>query len=95
MCGAARDAHARADGRAVGDDERLLVVTSSFLGTGGAHVLDTGLVERIETEPPVRDAVAEALRGRGGQLDAQALLVPTAPRVSYPGPRPVKCPTGP
>jgi 5'-nucleotidase len=89
----------RPDGRKVAPGERLVLVTSDFLATGGdglfpeelrrAATLDGGL--------PIRDEMARVLRARGGQLagDAPALYDPARPRLVYPGPRPVACAPAP
>ena len=93
--GALRVALTRANGRRIADDESLLVVTNSFLATGGTKVLRPETATGIETDPPVRDVVAEVLRRKGGRLEPRALLDPAAPRFAYPGPLPVRCPTVP
>jgi 5'-nucleotidase len=84
----------RADGRAVRAAAPLRIVTNSFLATGGAHILPAEAAQRIEADPPARDAVADGLRRRRGKIDPRALFDPAAPRVSYKGPLPVQCPGG-
>lgn len=82
---------ARVDGRPVGDDEALEVVTSDFLATGGDGAFEARIVFAIDDGPPIRDAMAEVLRRRGGALRADAYLGPRARRLELPGRRPVRC----
>jgi len=85
----------RPDGSVVRDDEALLVVTSDFLATGGdlyfsaARQREGGMT--LEDGAPMREAMVEALRAHGGALSSQELFNPSAPRVAYPGERPVTC----
>jgi hypothetical protein len=46
-----------------------------------------------EIGPPIRDAMAEVLRQRGGVLDAsdRALFDPARPRFALPGEVPIQC----
>lgn len=74
--------------------ERVLtLVTTDFLATGGDGIGRLP-AERVAVEDaePVRDAVAEALRRRGGEVHPEVLHDPAEPRVRYPGTRPVRCP---
>jgi len=85
----------RADGRAVGPEERLTLVTSEFLAAGGADVL-TAEVRAGAAPPtgvPVRDVIAALLRARKAPLDPDKppLYDAAHPRLAYPGPRPVRC----
>ncbi|MFN7699070.1 MAG: hypothetical protein ACK5U8_14310, partial [Deltaproteobacteria bacterium] len=73
----------------------LDVVVSDFLATGGDGVLSElraqeGAV-RLEDDPPLREAMVEVLRARGGRLSASTLLDPARPRVALPSRRPVRC----
>jgi 5'-nucleotidase len=85
----------REDGRALADDEEIDVVVSDFLATGGDGVLSEvrgreGAM-RLEDDPPLRDAMVEVLRTRGGSLSESSLLDPAHPRVALPSARPVAC----
>jgi 2',3'-cyclic-nucleotide 2'-phosphodiesterase (5'-nucleotidase family) len=86
----------RADGRPIAPKARLTLVTSDFLATGGDGLLsqDTKERARLDDGPPIRDAMAALLRTRKTPLvpDDPALFDPAHPRITYPGPRPVKCP---
>ena len=85
----------RESGGTVGDDEPLKVVTSDFLATGGDGLFDPVAPLRIvsngESDPLMRDAMAERLRSRGGRLREERLLDRKAPRFTYPGRRPMRC----
>jgi 2',3'-cyclic-nucleotide 2'-phosphodiesterase (5'-nucleotidase family) len=87
----------REGGRRVRDRDTIELITSDFLASGGdAMLADLGLPEdavRFEEGDTIRDAVAQALRRRGGQLrgDDRRLHDPEAPRIALPGPRPVRC----
>ena len=93
--GAARIVLTRPDGSVVRDDEALLIVTSDFLATGGdlyfsaARERDGGVT--LEDGAPMREAMVQALRTHGGALSSSELYSPSAPRVAYPGERPVRC----
>lgn len=85
----------REDGRTLPDGEEIDVVVSDFLATGGDGVLSEvrereGAL-RLEDDPPLRDAMVEVLRSRGGSLAASALFDPAQPRVRLPSDRPVAC----
>ncbi len=76
---------ARADGEPVPADAVLTVITSDFLATGGDDAF-TGLRARdaitLESAgPTIRDAMADALRARGGTLDPASYWSPSAPRI--------------
>ena len=82
----------------VRDRERLTLVTSDFLASGGDGMLaeldlPPGAVVLHDDGPTIRDAIAEVLARRRTPLggDDRALYDPAAPRMSYPGKRPVQC----
>lgn len=86
----------RESGAPVRGPELLQVVTSDFLASGGdgsfgGVTLAGGAIE-IESGETIRDAMARALRERGGTLDPRTLHDPKQPRLRYPGKRPVTCP---
>ena len=89
--GALRVQLTRPDQRKLRDDEMLLIVTNSFLATGGANYVPINSAERVEDQPVVRDELAAVLRKRGGHVDPAALRNSAAPRIAYPGERPVRC----
>ena len=86
----------RRAGKRVGDKDRLAVVTSDFLASGG-----DGMLAQLEVPPTaiqidqdgdtIRDVVAGVLTRRGGRLQPDKLHDPKSPRVAYPGERPVAC----
>ncbi|HEX7505479.1 MAG TPA: 5'-nucleotidase C-terminal domain-containing protein [Polyangia bacterium] len=82
----------RPDGSPVHDEEMLELVTTDYLATGGDGFF-AGANLDYEIGPPIRDAVAEALRQRGGVIDAgdRALFDPTHPRFALPGAVPIQC----
>jgi hypothetical protein len=86
----------RADGRPIGPQTRLTLVTSDFLATGGDGLFsqETKQRARLDDGPPIRDAMAGLLRARKTPLDPddRALFDPAHPRIAYPGARPVNCP---
>jgi 2',3'-cyclic-nucleotide 2'-phosphodiesterase (5'-nucleotidase family) len=79
-------------GTPVRDDEMLTLVTTDYLVTGGDGFF-AGASVVYEIGPPIRDALAEALRKRGGVLDAndRSLFDPARPRFELPGEVPVQC----
>ena len=86
----------RKNGKPVGDTDRVTLVLSDYLATGGDELtsgfaLAPGALS-VQTET-VRDAIAARLRARGGSLrpDDPKLFDPKHPRLSLPMPRPVKC----
>ena len=95
VSGEARIVLTRPDGSVVGDDEALMIVTSDFLATGGDHYFSAARDRQggmtLEDGQPMREAMVDALRARGGTLHSQELFNPTTPRVVYPGERPVTC----
>jgi 2',3'-cyclic-nucleotide 2'-phosphodiesterase (5'-nucleotidase family) len=85
-------------GRKVKEAERLTVVTSDFLASGGDGTfgdldLPKGAVELHDDGPIIRDAIAEVLVKRGGTVRAgdKRLHDRATPRLVYPGSRPVRC----
>lgn len=79
-------------GRRVRDTDQLDVVTSDYLAT---TPMFTGLPEdaRQIEDVLIREAIAEALTARGGQLDPARYYDAERPRVQLPSPRPVDCGT--
>ena len=84
---------ARADGRPIPPETRLTVVTSDFLATGGDDLLPQDWQSRatLDGGPPLRDAIADLLRAGRPVPPPRELAPPTAPRLEYPGKRPVHC----
>jgi 5'-nucleotidase len=85
----------RAAGNPVGPAERLTLITSEFLATGGADILPAEV--RAHALPaggePIRDVMADLLRARKAPLDPDnpPLYDAAHPRLAYPGRRPVRC----
>ena len=89
-------------GKKVAPRERLTMVTSDFLASGGDNILgitdlDQGAIRIDDDGPLIRDGIAEVLARRGGTLHARDKRVfdKAAPRFAYPGKRPVKCGAAP
>jgi 5'-nucleotidase len=84
----------RNNGRAIADDERLLMVTSDYLATGGDRLfLPLGEARsRIVGAPPIllRDALASEVSKRA-RIRASDVLDRRRPRLDLPSPRPVRC----
>lgn len=84
----------RDDGRAVGDDEVLTVVTNDYLAGGSLarHLVEPLTDDAIAASPTLRDAVGAAL-GTVGPLrgDDPRWYDPARPRVTLPHARPVRC----
>ena len=82
----------RMDDSPILDDEMLSVVTTDFLATGGDGFFAGANID-YEIGPPIRDAMAEALRQRGGTLDPgdPTLFEPARPRFTLPGEVPIPC----
>jgi 5'-nucleotidase len=84
-----------ASGSPIRDDERLLVVTTDFLATGGGGLLSSVMPAQgfaiPDTAPLARDVVAERLRRRGGVLREDQLVDPSNPRWVYAGALPINC----
>jgi 2',3'-cyclic-nucleotide 2'-phosphodiesterase (5'-nucleotidase family) len=85
----------RSGGRAIPPSAHLKLVTSDFLATGGDGLFSGDLQSRatLEDGPPIREALADLLRGRKATLGAEepTLFDPAHPRIAYPPPRPVRC----
>jgi 5'-nucleotidase len=82
-------------GKPIAPDQRLVLLLSDFLATGGDGLLPDELQRAVKVEEglPIRDEMARVLRARGGALsgDDRAIYDPSRPRIVYPGPRPVRC----
>ena len=93
--GMLRVALARTSGSPIRPDDRLTVVTSEFIASGGDGVLapagPPGEIRNPEGAPILRDAVADWLRRRDGRLNENQILSPENRRWNYPGERPVSC----
>ena len=81
-------------GARIADNEELTMVTSDFLASGGEGIiaklkLPKGAIDINEVN--IRDSMAEQLKARGGTLDPHSVFNPKAPRLDFPGGRPVKC----
>jgi 5'-nucleotidase len=85
----------RPDGRRIEDDDPVTLATSDFLATGGDMLFATAELPPasvlLDEGVPIRDAIASALRARGGRLRDSDLIDRARPRMSYPGERPVAC----
>jgi len=86
----------RPDGEPVEPATRLRLVLSDFLATVGDPAFVAAEARgdiQFEEDPPIREALAEHLRERGGSVsgDAPTLFDPSNPRVSFAGTRPVDC----
>jgi 5'-nucleotidase len=84
----------RLDGKAVKDGDKLTLVTSDFLASGGDGAigrlkLPDGSVEVTNTI--IRDSMAKSLKEIGGTIDPAKLYSDRKRRLSYPGKRPVRC----
>ena len=94
--GAALAVELRRGGKLVKDGDKLTLVTSDFLASGG-----DGAIGRLKlpegsvviTNVIIREAMAETLRKRGGTIDPAELFGAKKRRLSYPGTRPVRCTT--
>jgi len=84
----------RDDGRAVGDDELLTVVTNDYLAGAALsrHLAEPLTDDAIAAAPVMRDAVGAALRAVGPlRGDDPRWYDPARPRVALPHARPVRC----
>jgi 5'-nucleotidase len=85
----------RADGTPIAPRDKLTLVTSDFLATGGDGLFPAEVRARavLDGGPPLRDAMAAELRVRKAPLtpDDPALFDPARPRLTYPGRRPMRC----
>jgi len=97
MCesGMLRVALTRKAGAPIRPDDRLTIVTSDFVASGGDGVLapagPLGDIKSPAGAPILREAVANWLRHRGGRLNESQFLSPGNRRWRYPGERPVSC----
>ena len=93
--GALRVSLARPDGAPIAATERLTLVTTEFLASGGGEVFPAEIVARAGRPDGalLRDALAGLLRARRAPLDPDKppLFDAAHPRLSYPGRRPVRC----
>jgi 5'-nucleotidase len=82
-------------GRAIGDDEQLVVVTTDFVAFGGNEILTSvmppGGFPVPADAPTARDLVADWFRTRGGRLRAEQFVDVKNPRWTYPGTLPMRC----
>ena len=82
----------RADGKPIAPRDKLTLVTSDFLATGGDGLFSDEVRARavLDDGPPIRDAMADELRARKAPLrpDEPALYDPARPasRLSRPPP---------
>jgi 5'-nucleotidase len=85
----------RTRGGVVRDADRLVVVTTDFLATGGdrilAPVMPRGGFPIAADLPIFREVVADWLEERGGRLRADQLINPAQPRWQYTGTLPLRC----
>jgi len=92
--GAIKVALTRADGKPIAPRDKLTLVTSDFLATGGDSLFSDEVRARavLDGGPPIRDAMADELRARKAPLrpDDPELYDPAHPRLTYPG-RPMRC----
>jgi len=87
----------RTNGKLIRDGDRITLVTSDYLATGGDELFagPGRAAPASESEvQTVRDALAAELRKKGGDMDGEdpRWLDPKRPRVALPAPRPVRCP---
>jgi len=77
----------------VRDDEVLVVVTNDFIAmAGNGFLTPLGTVNYTDVPgPPMREAMVEVLRKRGGSLRTEELLNPNSPRIIYPADLPARC----
>jgi 5'-nucleotidase len=85
----------RSSGRPVTATERLTIVTTDFLATGGdgifSPVMPADGFPEVRDLPAAREVVADWFRRRGGSLREGQLIDAVAPRWQYPGRLPVRC----
>jgi len=74
------------------DTEMLVLTTTDFLATGGDGFF-AGTSMDVEIGAPIRDAMAGALRARGGTLDPgdSSLFDAARRRIELPGEVPIRC----
>lgn len=80
----------RDDESAIAANERLTLLTTDFLATGGDGLL-AGIKFDLEAMPPVRDEMGRMLAAHPQVYDPKALFDASRPRLTYPAPRPVRC----
>jgi 2',3'-cyclic-nucleotide 2'-phosphodiesterase (5'-nucleotidase family) len=80
----------RESGTPIPDEEILSITTTDYLATGGDGFF-AGTDINAEIGVPMRDAMADVLRARGGTLDPDRLFDPKNRRIDLPSPLPVKC----
>jgi 2',3'-cyclic-nucleotide 2'-phosphodiesterase (5'-nucleotidase family) len=85
----------RKSGAPIRSDERLTIVTSDFIASGGDGVLapagPLGEIRSPEGAPILHEAVADWFRRRDGRLNENQILAPENRRWNYSGQRPVSC----
>lgn len=84
----------RPSGRPVEDADRLSVLTTDFLATGGDRVFASVMPPggfTLDVDRVARDAVADWLRQRGGRLRDEQFVDRDNRRWTYPGEQPVRC----
>jgi 5'-nucleotidase len=85
----------KTNGAVVRDGDRLVVVTTDFLATGGdrilAPVMPRGGFRATSDLPIFREAVVSWLEDRGGRLRADQLIDTARPRWQYSGTLPLRC----
>ena len=76
----------------VADAQRVVVLTSDFLATGGESLaLPAG---GVHIDPAIlRDEIARTLRAMTGhpRVTVEQVFDPARPRIEFPGPRPLRC----
>jgi 5'-nucleotidase len=86
----------RNDGRAVSDQEILLVATTDFLAIGGNNIfspiMPPGGFVTDPSAPLFREKLAGWFERRGGVLRLTDFYEPTEARFNYPGEIPISCP---
>jgi 5'-nucleotidase len=86
----------RASGAPIGDDDRLVVVTTDFVAFGGNEILTSvmppGGFPVADDAPVARELIAAWLKKRGGRLRQEQFMDVRNPRWRYPGELPVVCP---
>jgi 2',3'-cyclic-nucleotide 2'-phosphodiesterase (5'-nucleotidase family) len=84
----------RTSGEVIAPDTRLTIAVPDFLAAGGDGLFE-GLPARasIETGPPIRDLLADALAARRGTISSSdlALFDAARPRLTFPGTLPLRC----
>ncbi len=94
--GALRVVVVRDDGRAIGSDETLAILTSDFLATGGdglfSAIADREGAVTLEDGPPIREVLADAFTAMPDTALDPSTYLRAAPRVELEGQRPVRCP---